>query len=80
MEQEEVEPYWNKKVQALVGKTIKKAEYMTKERAKNWGWYGQALEITFDDDTSMLLSQDDEGNGPGSAFTNIDDLETIPSL
>jgi len=77
---EEVEPYWNKQVQLLVGKTIAKAEYMTKERAEEWDWDKQGLELTFTDGTSMLLSQDDEGNGPGSAFTSIPDLETIPVI
>jgi len=80
MEAEEVEPYWNEKIKALVGKTIAKAEYISQERANDWDWYGRALEITFDDGTSMLLSSDDEGNGPGSAFTNIPGLETIPRI
>jgi hypothetical protein len=75
-----IEEYWNKQVKILEGKTIKKAEYMSKERMEKWDWYNQALEITFTDGTSMLLSSDDEGNGPGSAFTNIDGLETIPRI
>jgi len=80
MKAEEVEPYWNEKVKLLEGKTIAKAVYMTKERAEEWDWDNQGLEITFTDGTSMLLSQDDEGNGAGSAFTTIDGLDTIPSL
>ena len=80
MKQEEVEPYWNKQVEKLIGKTIRNAEYMTRERADEWGWDQQGLEITFTNGDSMLLSRDDEGNGPGSAFTSIKGLETIPTL
>ncbi len=71
---------WNEAVQVLVGKTIKSVEYMTEERAKEWDWYKRPIEIEFTDGTSMLLSSDDEGNDGGSAFTNIDGLQTIPSL
>ena len=80
MKAEEVEPYWNKQVQALVGKTIAKAEYMTRERADKWDWDSQGLELTFTDGESMILSKDDEGNGPGAAFTSILGIETIPVI
>ena len=80
MTAEEVEPYWNKKVQVLVGKTIKSVAYMTKERAEEWDWDSRPIEIEFTDGTSMLLSRDDEGNDGGSAFTSIDGLQTIPTI
>lgn len=76
----EIEPYWNEKVKALKGKTIDYARYMSDEHQREFDWYGKSLEIVFTDGTSMILSQDDEGNGPGAAFTTIDGLETIPTL
>ena len=80
MTPEEVELYWNKKVKVLEGKTIKSVKYMTKERAEEWDWYKRPIEITFTDGNRMILSRDDEGNGPGSAFTSIKGLERIPTI
>jgi hypothetical protein len=31
-------------------------------------WYGFGIEIVFTDDTSVLITQDEEGNGPGWMF------------
>ena len=72
--------YWNNQVQVLVGKTIVKAEYMSDGQMEDFGWDDKGLQITFKDGSMMLLSADDEGNGPGSAFTNIPELDTIPKI
>ena len=65
---------------ALVGKTIKEVRYLTEEEADGLGWDRCSLVISLDDGTFMYPSQDDEGNGPGALFTNIDKLETIPAI
>ena len=86
MENKQTEPefgteeYWNNEVQVLVGKTIVKAEYMSDDQMEDFGWDDKGLQITFKDGSMMLLSADDEGNGPGSAFTNIPELDTIPKI
>ena len=80
MKSEEVEPYWNKKIKVLEGKTIKSAKYMTQKRAEARGWYSRPVEIEFTDGTSMLLSSDDEGNNGGAAFTTINGLGLIPTI
>ena len=80
MTKEETKKYWNEQVKKLEGKTIVKARYIDEEVADCLGWDKLGLVIVFDDETSMILSQDDEGNGPGSAFTDIEELEAVPSL
>ena len=80
MKPEEVEPYWNKLVKKLEGKTIKKARYLTQGEAELYDWYERGLVLFFTDGTQMILSRDDEGNGPGAAFTNLDELDVIPVI
>ena len=76
----DIEDKWSERVKILEGKTIKTARYMTHDEAEMHDWYKRGLVLFFTDGTHMVLSQDDEGNGPGSAFTDIPDLEVIPTL
>lgn len=62
----------------LIGRTIKKVRYMSEKEATEMGWSGRAIIIELNDGTELMASQDDEGNGPGAIFTNIDNLPIIP--
>ena len=70
---------WGERVAAkLVGRRIEAARYLTPREQADLGWHRAAVIITLDDGTELFPSQDDEGNGPGAIFTNIQDLPTIP--
>ena len=72
---------WNKRVSSrLEGRKITSARYLTDREVENQGWCSSGLAIFLDDGNRLLLSQDDEGNGPGAAFTSYEDLEIIPVL
>jgi len=40
------------------------------------GWESKSIVLFLDDGSYLLSSTDDEGNGPGALFTNIDGLES----
>jgi len=81
MAQDETIKHWNSECQKhLEGKTIKNVRYMTDKEMNEMGWYNRPLMIFFTDGTYMYASQDDEGNGAGSLFTNIEGLEIIPTI
>jgi len=62
---------WTVKAQdALVGKTVVEARYLTKEEVDGLGWSESVLVIIFNDGTMVFPSQDDEGNGGGALFGN----------
>lgn len=65
---------------ALEGKKIVEVEYMTPESAQAMGWYERGVMFWLDDGTHIIVSQDDEGNGPGALFTSIEGAETLPVL
>lgn len=71
---------WNKKVSVLEGKTIKEVRYMTQEEQDLYHWDSKAVVIFFTDGSYIFPSSGDEGNSPGSLFTSIDSLSTIPSI
>ena len=61
--------HWNKEAQArLVGRTIVAVSYTSAQEVESFGWYARGLSLELDDGTLLILSQDDEGNGPGALF------------
>lgn len=63
----EIEKRWTKvATDALVGRKIVKVEYMSKENCKQLDWYESGLILVLDNNTFVIVQQDDEGNGPGS--------------
>ena len=64
----------------LVGKTIKKIEYLTEEEAREYGWNSIPLVIIFNDGSYIFPMSDDEGNNGGALATSSKELPTIPVM
>lgn len=63
----EIETRWTKVASdALVGRKIVKVEYMSKDNCRMLDWYESGLILVLDNNTFVIVQQDDEGNGPGS--------------
>ena len=78
--EQEMRDYWNKQTrEALVGKTIKEARYMTRDEAKKWGWYECSVVLFFDDGSWAIPQRDDEGNG-GGALSISGEPQVLPVL
>lgn len=78
---DKIEKRWTDIAQEmLVGRTIVGVRYMLKEECEQLDWYERALVIVLDDGNIIFPSQDDEGNGAGSLFTNDDENPTLPVL
>lgn len=79
MTNEELRADWSIEIgKHLIGRKIVKVRYMDEEEMENMGWYGSAVIIQLDDGHILWPSMDDEGNGPGAIFTNIEKMETLP--
>jgi hypothetical protein len=52
---------------------------MTDEEADDMGWCDKPVMIVLDDGTMLWPSKDDEGNAAGCIFSNLADLELIPT-
>jgi len=79
---ENIEQYWNEKVDTLVGKTVKSVRYLNHAE---WSsefddWYSVPVVIEFTDGTYIIPQSDDEGNNGGALMTNIEGLNIIPVL
>ena len=73
---------WEKEIsEFLVGKTIKKIEYLTKKEGEEMGWNQLPLVIIFTDGSWIYPMADDEGNNGGALATSSDELlGTIPVM
>jgi len=69
---------WNKDARKMfVGRTIVSAEYMTTEHANRIGWGDikcGSLILTLDNGQKFFSSTDDEGNGPGALFVELNGI------
>tara|TARA_Y100000361_G_scaffold150534_1_gene166377 strand:- start:1639 stop:1890 length:252 start_codon:yes stop_codon:yes gene_type:complete len=75
----ELKVKWGKKVRDnLKGKTIVDARYLKGVEQQDLGWDSSSIVLFLDDGQHLLVSMDDEGNGPGSLFTSYEDLPIIP--
>lgn len=52
----------------MLGKTVARVRYLTKEEAAQIGWDCRPLCIQFDDGSIIFPSSDDEGNSAGTMF------------
>ena len=72
---------WEKDISKfLVGKTIKKIEYLTEQEANECGWNQIPLVIIFTDGSYIFPMADDEGNNGGAIATSSKELQTIPVM
>ena len=72
---------WEKEISKfLVGKTIKKIEYLTEQEAESMGWNQIPLVIIFTDGSYIFPMADDEGNNGGAIATSSKELPTIPVM
>lgn len=80
----DIEQRWTRKAyDLLVGRTIKRAEYLSKSNCEELGWDDSGLVLILDNGSQILVQCDDEGNGPGALVvqtkTDFDILPTIYS-
>ena len=64
----------------LQGKTIAVVRYTTEEEEKNLGFKHKAPMIMFTDDTVIIPCSRNKKPEAGEYITNIDGLQSIPSL
>lgn len=64
----------------LLNKKIVGVRYMTQKEADQLGWESRTIVLLLDDGNVIYPSQDDEGNGPGSLFTNNEANPIIPVI
>jgi len=76
------EAYWTEVAsKQLLGKKITAVRYLSLEESEELGWGGaRCVVIQLDDGNLIYPSQDDEGNGPGSWFSNNKDNSVLPVL
>ena len=76
-----VEQYWTEKIaKRLVGRTIKKIEYISQDEMETNLWYKRPISILLDDEHWITPIMDDEGNDGGAMTTTIKELRTIPVI
>jgi len=64
----------------IIDCVIKGVRYMTDAEVEAFGWGAKSVVLFLDNGTEIVVSQDDEGNGPGALFVTKKngDQETIP--
>ncbi len=76
-----IENYWTNLISdKLVGKTITKVQYVSKEQAEENMWYKSPIAIQLNNRDWIFPMSDDEGNDGGSIGTSIKGLGIIPTL
>ena len=65
-----------RKLNHLVGKTVKQVTYVDSNDAKELGWYSVPPVIEFTDGTLLVLQSDDEGNNGGAGLVMLPDGKT----
>jgi hypothetical protein len=76
-----IENYWTNLISdKLVGKTITKVQYISKEETENMMWYKSPIAIQLNNRDWIYPMSDDEANDGGSMGTSIKGLGTIPTL
>ena len=65
----------------LKGKKIVEVDYMSQTEADNYGWSKRPITFILDDDTRLIVMQDDEGNNGGAlAYLNEGVDSVLPVL
>ncbi len=74
---------WDKEARnLLVGKSIIDVRYLEDNEKEDMGWDERGLCFFLSDGTQLIISRDDEGNGPGSVFYSTEQNKngTFPTL
>ena len=66
--------------QLFLGRTIVKAEYMSREEADDFGWDSRPLCLQLDNGLWVYPSRDDEGNDGGAMWTSHGQYPIMPVL
>ena len=78
---DEIEKRWTDEARSLLkGRGIVGVRYMTPQEADDHAWYQRGLVIFLDNGTQLVISADDEGNGPGAIFTNNEKTPVLPVM
>ena len=81
MEDTGIRGRWRDKATGVFkGKEIKEIRYTTDKEMEAMLWYQAGPVIEFTDGTSLTVSQDDEGNGPGALFSSDAAISVIPVI
>jgi hypothetical protein len=70
-----VKDIWNERAEALIGKKIVEARYMTPEEVEAQGWSQSVIVLIFDDGSYVFPSMDDEGNNGGALFGSSEEYD-----
>jgi uncharacterized protein Smg (DUF494 family) len=69
---------WESEAKRLLeGRTIKGVRYLTIEEQDEMYWHRRGLVLFLDNGDQVIVSQDDEGNGPGALHVNGEDTSQI---
>lgn len=72
---------WNRiATELLIGQKVKRVCYLSDDEIEHMGWDARSVGIEFESGLVVWISQDDEGNGPGSLFTSDDKVPVLPVL
>ena len=73
---------WNKQAKkVLLGKKIIQVKYVDTEEAEKYMWHKRPISFTLDDNTRLIVMQDDEGNDGGAlCYLNSDVDDVLPVL
>lgn len=64
----------------LVGRKVVKAYYLEEQLVNEYHLGEAPLVLQFDDGLELIVMRDEEGNGGGACWTNIEDVPVLPSL
>ena len=65
----------------LLGKKIIQVKYVDTEEAEKYMWHKRPISFTLDDNTRLIVMQDDEGNDGGAlCYLNSDVDDVLPVL
>lgn len=74
MDRTQLAAKWNAEAKKLVGKTIVEARYLTPKEAEEMGWDESGVVLFLSDKTQIIISRDDEANGPGALLVGADEV------
>lgn len=61
--------YMKQEFGAMIGKTIHAIRPCSQDIVDGMMWHGVGIEIVFTDGSAVLITSDEEGNGPGWMLT-----------